>query len=49
LFIGEYDRLADPTDAMDLIKVLNGSNQLWYRNNYTLGHMTFVWGLPQYE
>ena len=43
LFVGEYDRLADPIDAAELEKNLVNSPEVTY-SLYPYGHMTFLWG-----
>lgn len=43
LFGGKYDRLADQDDVAWLRQQLTGADIVWYKNDYPLGHGSFLW------
>jgi len=44
LYVGQYDRLADITDATYLKNALTGSPNVTF-TELPFGHLTFLWGL----
>mmetsp|Transcript_1393 Transcript_1393/g.1382 ORF Transcript_1393/g.1382 Transcript_1393/m.1382 type:complete len:390 (-) Transcript_1393:13-1182(-) len=43
LFGGEYDRLGDQVDVQWLKSQIVNANIMWYKDDYPLGHGTFMW------